>query len=129
MWALAELLPQRHAGPPPRLGLLADSRPCPLQPRYHSDRSLAAARRYAELAKSKGLTLAQLALAWCKSRWWLRPGWWLAIFGPALCCGAEHSQSLHGVGRAGRHLTCILLCPGAGGMWRRPSLVPPPSST
>lgn len=39
------------------------------QPRYHCDRSMAAAAKYAELARSKGLTLAQLALAWCKSRW------------------------------------------------------------
>lgn len=40
-----------------------------LQPRYHSAPSLAAARAYRDLAKQKGLSLAQLALAWCKSRW------------------------------------------------------------
>ncbi|PRW59049.1 aldo keto reductase [Chlorella sorokiniana] len=41
------------------------------QPRYHSERSLAAAAKYYELAQSKGLSLAQLALAWCKSRWYV----------------------------------------------------------
>ncbi|GAB4816568.1 hypothetical protein N2152v2_003614 [Parachlorella kessleri] len=41
------------------------------QPRYHSERSLAAAACYADLAQRKGLTLAQLALAWCKSRWYV----------------------------------------------------------
>jgi hypothetical protein len=41
------------------------------QPRYHSERSLAAAAAYGQLAKAQGLTLAQLALAWCKSRWWV----------------------------------------------------------
>lgn len=38
------------------------------QPRYHSARSKEAAKRYYDLAKSKGLTLQQLALAWCGSR-------------------------------------------------------------
>lgn len=42
-----------------------------LQQRYHSERSMAAARKYYGLAKSKGLTTAQLALAWCKSRWYV----------------------------------------------------------
>lgn len=32
---------------------------------------MAAAAEYAELAKSKGLSVAQLALAWCKSRWYV----------------------------------------------------------
>lgn len=41
------------------------------QPRYHSARSRAAAARYAELARSKGLSTAALALAWCKSRWYV----------------------------------------------------------
>lgn len=41
------------------------------QARYHCDRSLAAAHKYAALAKAKGLTTAQLALAWCKSRWYV----------------------------------------------------------
>jgi hypothetical protein len=41
------------------------------QPRYHSEPSRAAAAEYAALARSKGLTTAQLALAWCKSRWWV----------------------------------------------------------
>ncbi|KAL4428585.1 hypothetical protein ABPG77_008897 [Micractinium sp. CCAP 211/92] len=41
------------------------------QPRYHSEPSRAAARAYRELAEQKGLTLAQLALAWCKSRWYV----------------------------------------------------------
>lgn len=36
-----------------------------------SERSLAAAAKYYELAQSKGLSLAQLALAWCKSRWYV----------------------------------------------------------
>ena len=52
--------------------------PAPTQPRYHCERSMAAAARYSELAKRKGLSLAQLALAWCKSRWWVRasrPAW------------------------------------------------------
>lgn len=30
---------------------------------------MAAAAKYHALAASKGLSLAQLALAWCKSRW------------------------------------------------------------
>lgn len=38
------------------------------QPRYHSERSRTAGRRYYELAQKKGLSLSQLALAWCKSR-------------------------------------------------------------
>lgn len=37
----------------------------------HSERSLAAAAKYYELAQAKGLSLAQLALAWCKSRWYV----------------------------------------------------------
>ncbi|KAL4860207.1 Protein tas [Chlorella vulgaris] len=41
------------------------------QARYHCDRSMAAAAEYCSLAKSKGLSLAQLALAWCKSRWFV----------------------------------------------------------
>ncbi|PSC75257.1 aldo keto reductase [Micractinium conductrix] len=41
------------------------------QPRYHCDRSMAAAAEYADLARSTGLSLAQLALAWCKSRWYV----------------------------------------------------------
>jgi aryl-alcohol dehydrogenase-like predicted oxidoreductase len=41
------------------------------QPRYHSARSRAAAAEYAALAKAQGLTTAQLALAWCASRWYV----------------------------------------------------------
>ena len=41
------------------------------QPRYHSPRSRAAAQAYAKIAKSNNLSLAQLALAWCKSRWYV----------------------------------------------------------
>lgn len=42
---------------------------CPLP--CGSERSLAAAAKYYELAQSKGLSLAQMALAWCKSRWYV----------------------------------------------------------
>ena len=41
------------------------------QPRYHSERSLAAARKYYDLATEKGIPVAQLALAWCKSRFYI----------------------------------------------------------
>ncbi|EFN51689.1 hypothetical protein CHLNCDRAFT_27720 [Chlorella variabilis] len=41
------------------------------QPRYHSAASMAAAAEYAAVAKGAGLTLAQLALAWCASRWYV----------------------------------------------------------
>lgn len=41
------------------------------QPRYHSQCSRAAAAQYARLAAGKGLTCAQLALACCKSRWYV----------------------------------------------------------
>jgi len=40
------------------------------QPRYHSERSLAATRKYSALAKKHGLTTTQLALGWMRSRWW-----------------------------------------------------------
>lgn len=35
------------------------------QPRYHAPRTMAAAQKYAELAKSKGISATTLALAWC----------------------------------------------------------------
>jgi aryl-alcohol dehydrogenase-like predicted oxidoreductase len=41
------------------------------QPRYASERTHAATELYAELARGKGLTTAQLALAWCASRWFM----------------------------------------------------------
>lgn len=41
------------------------------QPRYMSERTLAAAREYAELARAKGLSPAKLALAWAASRWYM----------------------------------------------------------
>lgn len=43
----------------------------PLAHPARSERSLAAAAKYYELAQAKGLSLAQLALAWCKSRWYV----------------------------------------------------------
>ena len=51
-------------------------RPCPpqfpeFQTRYHCPRSMAAAERYAALAKATGVSLAALALAWCASRWYV----------------------------------------------------------
>lgn len=45
--------------------------PPAFQPRYFSPESLAAVAEYAALAKSKSLTPTQLALAWCKSRWYV----------------------------------------------------------
>ena len=41
------------------------------QSRYHCPRSMAAAERYAALAKASGLSLAALALSWCASRWYV----------------------------------------------------------
>jgi aryl-alcohol dehydrogenase-like predicted oxidoreductase len=41
------------------------------QARYHSERSVAAAREYRELATSKGMSVTTLALAWCKSRFYV----------------------------------------------------------
>eukprot|EP00741_Cyanophora_paradoxa_P008688 tig00001368_g8411.t1 len=41
------------------------------QPRYHAEPTMAATRKYAELAKKHGITPTQLALAWCKSRWYV----------------------------------------------------------
>ena len=41
------------------------------QPRYHSPTAMAAAKLYYDLAKSKGLSLPTLALAWCRSRWYV----------------------------------------------------------
>ena len=41
------------------------------QARYHCDRATEAALKYRALAQSKGLSLAQLALAWCKSRFYV----------------------------------------------------------
>lgn len=41
------------------------------QPRYHSPASRAAAAEYASIAQKAGLSVAQLALAWCKSRWYV----------------------------------------------------------
>ncbi len=56
-----------HASPPlpPTLPTTA------FQPRYFSPEALAAVEEYAALAKSKNLTPTQLALAWCKSRWYV----------------------------------------------------------
>eukprot|EP00873_Tetraselmis_striata_P025623 jgi/Tetstr1/445887/TSEL_003525.t1 len=58
-----------EAGPPP-----ASSRHVQFpgfQPRYHCAQNRAAAERYAAIAKAAGLTLAQLALAFCKSRFYV----------------------------------------------------------
>eukprot|EP00276_Gloeochaete_wittrockiana_P009919 CAMPEP_0184656652 /NCGR_PEP_ID=MMETSP0308-20130426/16658_1 /TAXON_ID=38269 /ORGANISM="Gloeochaete witrockiana, Strain SAG 46.84" /LENGTH=341 /DNA_ID=CAMNT_0027093871 /DNA_START=194 /DNA_END=1219 /DNA_ORIENTATION=+ len=41
------------------------------QPRYHSPPTQAATVKYFDLAKSKSLTATQLALAFCKSRWYM----------------------------------------------------------
>ena len=41
------------------------------QPRYMSERVMEAAREYADLARSKGLSPASLALAWAASRWYM----------------------------------------------------------
>ncbi|KAG1670970.1 hypothetical protein FOA52_014359 [Chlamydomonas sp. UWO 241] len=41
------------------------------QPRYHSERTMAATAKYMELAKAKGITATQLALAWCAGRWYM----------------------------------------------------------
>eukprot|EP00741_Cyanophora_paradoxa_P008686 tig00001368_g8409.t1 len=41
------------------------------QQRYHAEPTMAATRKYAELAKKHGITPTQLALAWCKSRWYV----------------------------------------------------------
>lgn len=41
------------------------------QPRYHSELSLAATRKYSALARKHNLTTLQLALAWMRSRWWI----------------------------------------------------------
>ncbi|MFZ6655838.1 aldo/keto reductase [Undibacterium sp. TJN19] len=40
-------------------------------PRYMRASVFAASRRYAELARANGMTPAQLALAWCYSRWFI----------------------------------------------------------
>lgn len=41
------------------------------QRRYHAPLSMEATAEYAALAKSKGLSPTQLALAWCASRWYM----------------------------------------------------------
>jgi aryl-alcohol dehydrogenase-like predicted oxidoreductase len=41
------------------------------QPRYHSERSKAAAAEYAAIAAKVGISTAALALAWCQSRWYV----------------------------------------------------------
>mmetsp|Transcript_24015 Transcript_24015/g.66733 ORF Transcript_24015/g.66733 Transcript_24015/m.66733 type:complete len:309 (-) Transcript_24015:24-950(-) len=41
------------------------------QPRYHCKQTRAAAERYAVIAKEAGISLAQLALAFCKSRFYV----------------------------------------------------------
>eukprot|EP01025_Chloroclados_australasicus_P044082 TRINITY_DN474_c1_g1_i1.p1 TRINITY_DN474_c1_g1~~TRINITY_DN474_c1_g1_i1.p1 ORF type:complete len:362 (-),score=26.31 TRINITY_DN474_c1_g1_i1:293-1378(-) len=41
------------------------------QTRYHSPQVLEATRKYVELAKSMNITPTQLALAWCRSRWYM----------------------------------------------------------
>ena len=41
------------------------------QQRYHSERSMQAARKYYEIAKSRQMSLASMSLAWCKSRWFV----------------------------------------------------------
>lgn len=40
------------------------------QPRYHSEASLTASRKYSALARKHGLKPIQLAVAWMRSRWW-----------------------------------------------------------
>jgi diketogulonate reductase-like aldo/keto reductase len=40
--------------------------------RYYQSLARSATEEYAELAKKHGLTPTQLALAWCRSRWWGR---------------------------------------------------------
>lgn len=40
-------------------------------PRYVREKTVAATRRYTEIARAHGLTPTQLALAWCYSRWFV----------------------------------------------------------
>ena len=40
-------------------------------PRYVREKTVAAARRYTELARAHGMTPTQMALAWCYSRWFV----------------------------------------------------------
>ena len=45
--------------------------PATWMPRFLRPTMIEAARRYAELARSHGMTPAQMALAWCYSRWFI----------------------------------------------------------
>ncbi|GAA4328416.1 NADP(H)-dependent aldo-keto reductase [Pigmentiphaga soli] len=56
----------RDAGAPGRLTLFPQ-----WSPRYMRGSVLEAARRYEEIARSRGLDPAQMALAWCYSRWYV----------------------------------------------------------